>query len=303
MHCGFTLRLFGILLIAAEAESVSYSNAINDGAWEIQSSVFECRLEHQIPYYGSAIFSTRAGESSRFYLKALSSRFQAGSAKMISKAPVWKRPDDGIMMDNVTVKRGKRPLWLNSKNTEMMLSELNKGREIAFQNKTWYGKDDDNAMQLVVGSIGFRDKYNQYLGCLSGLLSANFDQLKRTALYFKPGPLKNSDKLGSDITRKLDKVLMLVKHDKSIKRFYVDGHTSSPGDRTENLEISKMRAERVAEYLKLRGIPEDAIVTRWHGERYPAASNQTSAGRAKNRRVTLRLERVDEMSKMPMAAK
>ena len=65
--------------------------------------------------------------------------------------------------------------------------------------------------------------------------------------------------------------------------------------------MSKGRAELISQYLARRGIPESWITVRWHGERYPAVSNASKAGRAKNRRVTVRLERVKEIDVLPIA--
>jgi hypothetical protein len=45
------------------------------------------------------------------------------------------------------------------------------------------------------------------------------------------------------------------------------------------------------EYLKANGVPETQITIRFHGERYPLVPNKSEANRAKNRRVTLHLER------------
>lgn len=278
----------------AEEALVTYTNAINASSWTSKLSVFECRMEHSVPYYGQAVFRTKAGESSRFYLNAQSSRFKAGKAEVVSTSPVWMAQSQLSSLGDVAVKRGRRPLWIGTKKTEKMLSELNRGKDIEFMRDAWYENETEKPMRLVVGTIGFREEYRKYLKCLAGLLPANFDQLRRTSLYFEPGIPVESGKLTRANMRVLDKVLMLVKHDSEINRFYIDGHASEPGDRTDNLELSKHRANKVAEYLTLKGIPQDALVVRWHGERYPVASNASTRGRAKNRRVTLRLEKMKD---------
>ena len=76
----------------------------------------------------------------------------------------------------------------------------------------------------------------------------------------------------------------------------VDGHTDSVGTRADNFILAENRAKEVTAYLVAQGLPEDKIVVRWHGERYPAVSNDSINGRAKNRRVTIRLERNPEMA-------
>ncbi|MNO05872.1 flagellar motor protein MotD [compost metagenome] len=46
------------------------------------------------------------------------------------------------------------------------------------------------------------------------------------------------------------------------------------------------------DYLKAKGVPEQQITMRFHGERYPAVPNTTAANRSRNRRVNIQLERV-----------
>lgn len=287
---------------AGFAGAATYSNAINESSWTTSATVFECRLVHAIPFYGSAVFRTRAGEVSGFYLKSRASRFSAGEATMLATPPVWRSAQEAEEIGRVKVKQGSYPLWLGAADTEKMLVELNQGRQIEFSREAWFRDKNAAPVRLAISNIGFRTAYRSYLSCLTGLLPANFDQLKRTVLLFSEGTVEEASGLSSTITRKLDKALELVKHDNKIRRFYVDGHTSSEGDRAENLEISKMRAELVADYLSRRGVPDDWLVVRWHGERYPAVSNATAAGRAKNRRVTLRLEKVEEIEVLPLAS-
>lgn len=65
----------------------------------------------------------------------------------------------------------------------------------------------------------------------------------------------------------------------------VAGHTDSIGSASYNLELSQLRAQSVAEFLKEHGIDGDRLKTMGFGETMPIAPNSTAAGRAKNRRV------------------
>ncbi len=295
------IAFVGGIALSATAEAVMYTNAINDSSWEASTTVFECRMEHHVPVFGRAVFSTRAGEKSHFYLRSHAARFEAGQAAVYAKTPVWRKDESVESLGYVPVKRGTRPLWLDNRNTEKMLSELNTGKEIEFVRKAWFEDQDNASIRLAISNIGFRDAYRKYLNCLAGLLPANFDQMRRTALYFPPGTSEEEGLSGRNMNM-LDNILKLVKHDNKIRKFFIDGHTSAPGDRAENLELSKQRAEMVADYLKTRGVPEEWIMTRWHGERYPVATNGNSSGRAKNRRVTVRIERVEEVEVLPLSA-
>jgi outer membrane protein OmpA-like peptidoglycan-associated protein len=66
----------------------------------------------------------------------------------------------------------------------------------------------------------------------------------------------------------------------------VQGHTDSKGSDEYNLNLSNKRANAVKDYLVLNhGINPDRLMARGYGESRPVTSNDTDAGRAKNRRV------------------
>jgi len=54
-----------------------------------------------------------------------------------------------------------------------------------------------------------------------------------------------------------------------------------------NIELSKARADSVADLLKAQGVPANLITTVGQGQAHPVASNDTAEGRAKNRRVEI----------------
>ncbi len=69
----------------------------------------------------------------------------------------------------------------------------------------------------------------------------------------------------------------------------VMGHTDSTGSEQYNLDLSRRRAESVANYLVSRGVSRARIETIGYGEQYPVADNTTAAGRSENRRVEIRI--------------
>ena len=74
----------------------------------------------------------------------------------------------------------------------------------------------------------------------------------------------------------------------------VMGHTDSTGSDAYNEDLSKRRADAVAGYLTLRGVSRARIATIGYGERYPVAENATEEGRARNRRVEIKITPVSQ---------
>ena len=69
----------------------------------------------------------------------------------------------------------------------------------------------------------------------------------------------------------------------------IAGHTDSDGSESSNLLLSRKRAIAVKGYLKQYGINEGIFIIEAYGETQPIASNNTSEGKQKNRRVEMEI--------------
>ncbi len=65
----------------------------------------------------------------------------------------------------------------------------------------------------------------------------------------------------------------------------IQGHTDNIGRDEDNLRLSENRAKSVYEYVIAQGISANRLRYKGYGESNPIASNNTEAGRAKNRRT------------------
>ena len=74
----------------------------------------------------------------------------------------------------------------------------------------------------------------------------------------------------------------------------VEGHTDSTGNAAINDELSQQRAEAVRAALIERGVPADRLVAAGYGSAHPVGDNATEDGRARNRRIELRIVRHPE---------
>ena len=69
----------------------------------------------------------------------------------------------------------------------------------------------------------------------------------------------------------------------------IQGHSSSEGDATQNLELSWLRAEAVRGYLITKGVPPERVRGKGFGSTVPVAGNDTETGRKQNRRVEFKV--------------
>lgn len=69
----------------------------------------------------------------------------------------------------------------------------------------------------------------------------------------------------------------------------VYGHADSSGNPQLNQVLSENRARTVGDYLTMHGVSPGRLRSQGYGSTFPIADNATSAGRAKNRRVEIKI--------------
>ena len=74
------------------------------------------------------------------------------------------------------------------------------------------------------------------------------------------------------------------------KQLLITGHTDGDGSEESNQKLSEIRADKVKSLLTTDGIKAAQMTTEGKGEKEPIASNETTEGKAKNRRATIRLK-------------
>jgi outer membrane protein OmpA-like peptidoglycan-associated protein len=83
----------------------------------------------------------------------------------------------------------------------------------------------------------------------------------------------------------LDEVWKLLEANPEIQLLSIEGHTDNVGSDETNLRLSKDRAKSCLDYLVQKGVKKNRLTSEGFGEGKPIESNDTAAGRAKNRRT------------------
>ncbi|MEB2326449.1 MAG: OmpA family protein [Pseudomonas sp.] len=271
-------------LLASSADAITFQTRLERVQWHVEGDQFECRLSQPIAGFGSGQFVRRAGEEAIFRLQSPQRWLGAGSATLYAAAAPWQPARGDINLGVVSVGGGEIPFNSSHLQAGRLLSGLLEGRSPVVRHRTLHGGE---TLEVRLLPARFAKAYEDYRACAAKLLPVNYDQVRQSQVGFPSG-----DVVLDDVARaKLDIILQFLKADPSVNRIVLDGHSDNSGNRLTNRDLSRRRAVAVQEYLQANGVPEAQITLRFHGERYPLVRNDSAAARAKNRRVTLRLER------------
>lgn len=94
----------------------------------------------------------------------------------------------------------------------------------------------------------------------------------------------DSDVLRPDATPALERILAALQA-LGNEGMVIEGHTDSDGTDKHNLDLSQRRAGAVVAWLVERGVESGRLTAQGRGEAEPVTGNETSAGKALNRRV------------------
>ncbi len=103
-------------------------------------------------------------------------------------------------------------------------------------------------------------------------------------IYFEVGKADLKTAFSSD----LDKLIQFLK-DNPDTRLEIQGHTDNSGSLALNAKLSQARAESVVHHLTNSGIDSSRLSGIGFDQSLPVASNATAEGRAKNRRVAMKV--------------
>lgn len=249
-----------------------------------------CSIHQDIPYYGSVRFQREAGgaisfvvtpnsmpnEGTRFLLRSVHPKHKPGLA-----------PND---LGELPVSKDSFSIRLNGSKAFRLLQDLERDMEDGLTPVLYY---QDKATSRIVNvtlepkPLTFQETLHDFVQCSKKLLNYTFDDIDYSEVYFST----NSKYLNNSSRRTLRKVVDYVKADPKIRRISLHGFTDGIGNKKINIYVSRERAKSVAKFLKENGIDPKLIEIFTHGKETLFFSNRSEEGRAKNRKVAIKVER------------
>jgi len=289
LYVTVALILFSSMLSTqAQAGIRQYSASLTDSQWQLaDESRLQCTLAHQIPHYGQARFSAKASRelNMEFELDMLLLPDNYSLAKVRSESPHWKPGNGGRILADMKLYKQFNPS-LPKKVAWTMLSELEQGMSPTFYYNDWYS--DQDAIAVGLSTARFKSAYRNFVACVGNLLNYSFDDIAYTVLNYQ----SNSEKFTKASQRRIDMIREYLSLDPKLELVLVDAYSDSYGGRWSNLKLSEKRANKIRDYFVSNGIDASRIEASGYGEKRHIASNKTTLGRGKNRRVVIQMQKL-----------
>jgi len=100
--------------------------------------------------------------------------------------------------------------------------------------------------------------------------------------------ISGSDVFYAKYTEQLNEIANLMTLHNDLK-FQIQGHTDNVGSEESNKKLSLKRVTKILSFLVSKGVNQLNLSVKGFGETQPVDTNNTAEGRAKNRRVEIKI--------------
>ncbi|MBE1274186.1 flagellar protein MotY [Enterovibrio baiacu] len=264
-----------------------YGAKPTESVWQMTvDSPIECRVEHMIPNFGNATFTSRASKKINldFELQMRRPMGKTENVALLSMPAVWMPGDRAEYIDRIRFYK-QFDGYVDGQTAWSMLAELEDGRFPTFSFREWQSKG--KRVDVSLSPVAFQTSYNEFSSCVDRLLPYSFEDIAFTTLHYDD----NGDELNKSSMAKLAQIAEFVRYSPDIDLVLLATYTDGRGAKAANQKLSEKRARTLEGYFMSLGLPKDRIGIEAFGERRPIAENDSPIGRNKNRRVVISLGR------------
>lgn len=279
-----TIAICFFMLISPVWAGYQYYGAdLDDAKWRASGNRLECRLSQVIPGYGEATFKHRALQAMEFRVSANYTPRKVGQALLFINPPDWKKYASRKVLGRVPLSAQKDAIVVPDDWAQRMALELREGMEAVWTHADW--ADGQDLITAKVLPLHFESAWRDFEQCAAHLINYGLEDVRSSEFYFS----KQGMQLSAKEKDYLNRLAEYVSLDADFQHISINSYTDSRGVRRANLAISKKRADMVKNYLINKGVSPKHFVVVVQGEKNPKYDNRTESGRAKNRRVEVRL--------------
>jgi len=164
---------------------------------------------------------------------------------------------------------GKRPIFIIEDDIVTIEGEV---ADLETKRRISHRVSDVRGVHMIINNLQQNESLN------SSMEIKQF--LKTHTIFFDV----NNFEISAKDTVLLNEIITAMKANDSCK-LLVKGYSDNTSSVDYNMLLSKNRADKIHDYLRLNGLSDEKLEVSYHGETDPLASNSSEEGRARNRRV------------------
>lgn len=282
-----TLRRTACLgLLLYSTSSTAQYDGMTGAVWLEKSEADRCSISQTLgPTGGTATFQQREGQRLGFFVDQHPLVSISSDSRIYAAPPLWRHDQPLTLLGETRRARGNRPFQIPAEIAERMLHSLSMGEAALFSHLD-PGLTNEVAT-LTLSPAFLYPALNEFRRCVQALAPFNPNKLDLFEVRFAYGEAS----LGRQAQARLSRLIQRLEKETDLTAIKITGFTDNGGAVHENLEMARMRALSVENYLLAAGVDSRLLKRGYLGQAQPRYSNQSAAGRAGNRRVEIQITR------------
>ncbi len=274
-----TALLSGLFSLPLFGSELRFPVPVDESTWSSSGDKLACELSQDIPHFGTARFTARAGGGLELsFLLTREPAKKRRTATLRAVAPPWRHTSRSVEIAKTTLHTGKKLVTFSRDATLRTLYELEKGMSPVLSFRDW--ADTRDRITVSLSPVNLQPTLREFQSCMGNLHPDSFDDIRELNVYFPVDTYQLTEKGRATLRR----IVSYYEVDPSIIHIVLSGYADSSGEELYNQELAQMRADAVHEYLVEKGIPEELIIVYNRGP-------QKKGAKAKNRRVHILLQK------------
>lgn len=269
----FVLTLTLSLLFGyCAASTIHYQTPLSQSRWNVRGDKTGCRMEHEIPGYGRAVFNQLAGKPLSFILHTKPARVPISKATLKTRVPLWQQavylPNTyPVDLESNPSQTDIKRLIVRGEIAELMLNELGRGHLPTFSYVRSYNTEVNNEIMVSVSAVNFFDAYARFKDCRADLLPFGRNDVNNKPLFFGD----QSGVLSTRAKDRLDRLVefFLISDDEEID---IAGDLESYAGESGK-KLFETRQQAVQDYLLNKGVLAKHISSQL-GDGFPDATKK-----------------------------
>lgn len=209
---GIVFAVSGLWLALPAWANKLYVAPLGASNWTVTiDTPIECRLEHTIPRYGQASFTSRASKEMNldFELDMQRPMGKTADVSLLSMPADWMPGEPAKYMDQLKFFK-QFDGYVGGQTAWAMLSELEDGRFPTFSFQDW--QRQQQRVDIALSAVAFGAPYHEFSRCLNSLLPYAFEDISFTVLRYQ----ENSDELTKASMQRLTQIAEFVRYSDDI---------------------------------------------------------------------------------------
>ncbi len=274
-----------LLSLSLVIQAEQFQAPLTDTRWQVTETPILCTLSQPIADFGEAKFEQRSGGQLTLVFTTKSYPAKQGDLNFeIAEAP-WQNVEQRSLMTAISTSKGQTQFILSAPFANQALTQIQQGR---FPTLRYQSQNIPDEINVLLSTVHLADSLPTFQKCLEKLPSYGFKDINKLTVYFS----SELSKLTPQAEQALTKLADYVKMDNTVKKVTISGHTDNRGRKRLNEALSESRAIAIKSFLvKQCQIAESLIMTSFHLEWEPISNNNSSTGRALNRRAEVEVFR------------